>query len=104
MPGQHENPAGTPEHAGSSAPPAAQHPAAQPPAGHAPEHVGAQPSAGAPAQANKPQRPGPEAGQGSSTPPAAAAPHAQPSAQKPQQPPEHAGRPEQKEQNEKKER
>jgi uncharacterized protein DUF3300 len=103
MPGQHENPARAPEHAGSSAPPAAQHPAAQPPAGHGPEHVGAQPPAGAPGQANAPHRPGPEAGQGSSTPPAAAAPHAQPSAQKPQQP-EHAGRPEQKEQNEKKER
>jgi Protein of unknown function (DUF3300) len=104
MPGQHENPARTPEHTGTSAPPPVQHPAAQLPAGHAPEHVGAQPPAGAPRQANKPERPAPEAGQGSSTPPTAAAPHAQPSAQKPQQPPEHAGRPEQKEQNEKKER
>ena len=109
MPGQHENPARPPEHAGSSAPPAAQHPAAQqpaaqPPSGHGPEHVGAQPPAGAPGQPNKPQHPGPEAGQGSSTPPAAAPPHPQPSAQKPPQPGEHAGRPEQKEQNDKKER
>lgn len=104
VPAAHENPARTPEHAGSSAPPTAQHPAAQPPVGHGPEHVGAQPSAGAPGPENKPQRPAPEAGQGSSMPPAAAAPHAQPSAQKPQHSPEHTGRPEQKEQNEKKER